>query len=129
MQKLLAGTALAVAIALSSSAWAGGNNILSDNNQTTTNSNAWAIGNNNTAISESYNTYITGVATQELVGIVADTTTKIEGNGHIKSGDVYATTGGGSGSSSGINQTAANGSIGGIVQQGLVMGVAGAVKF
>lgn len=128
MQKLLAGAALAIVIALSSSAWAGGNNILSDNNTTTTNSNAWAIGNNNTAISESYNTYITGVATQELVGVVADTTTKVEGNGHIKSGDVYATTGG-SGGSSGINQTAANGSIGGIVQQGLVMGVAGAVKF
>lgn len=128
MQKLLGGAALAVAIALSSGAWAGGNNILSDGNTTSTNSEAYAIGNNNTAISESYNTYITGVATQELVGIVADTTTKVEGNGHIRSGDVYATSGG-SGTSSGISQTAANGSIGGIVQQGLVMGVAGAVKF
>jgi hypothetical protein len=125
--KLLGSVGFALVLALSSGAWAGADNTLSNGNQTTTNSVANAIGSNNTAISESYNTSIQAVATQTLTSTVADTTVQIDGNGLIHAGDAYAGTG--SGTVNGFAQSAANSGIGGIVQQGLVMSTAAPVKF
>jgi hypothetical protein len=125
--KLLVGAGFALVLVLSQGAWAGSENILSDSNSTTSSSVANAIGTGNTAVSESYNTNINGVATQDLVSTVANTTVQITGNGLIQAGNAYAGTGGGT--VNGIAQSGANSGIGGIVQQGLVMATGGAVSF
>jgi hypothetical protein len=125
--KLLGGVGFALVLVLSTVAWAGADNILSDYNQTTTSSVANAVGSNNTAVSESYNTNINGVANQELTATVANTTVQINGNGLIKAGNAYAGTG--SGTVNGFAQAGANSGIGGIVQQGVVVATGGALKF
>lgn len=128
--KLLGTVGLSLVLALSSSAWAGAENTFSPGATTTTNSNAAAVATGSsqaTSISESYNTSIEGVATQTLSGIVADTTTHIEGNGLIQAGSAYAGTG--SGTVHGVAQSGANSGIGGIVQQGIVFATGGAVNF
>jgi hypothetical protein len=126
--KLLRSVGFALVLALPSGAWAGADNILSDYNQTTTSSVANAVGSNNTAISESYNTNINGVARQELTATVANTTVQITGDGLIHAGNAYAGAAS-SGTLNGLAQSGANSGIGGIVQQGLVLATGGAVKF
>jgi hypothetical protein len=125
--KLLVGAAFALILTLSPGARAGSENIMSNGNSTTSSSAATATGTNNQAISESYNTNITTVATQDLVATVANTTVQITGNGMIQAGNAFVGTGGGT--VNGLAQSAANSGIGGIVQQGLVMSTAAPVKF
>jgi hypothetical protein len=127
MKKILGGVAVLAAMALSSAASADPQNILSDNNQTTVNSNANAIGIGNTAVSNSFNTYTTAVATQELTATVSNTTVQAQGGlaGSVHFGDANASMG----NTNGIGQNAANSGAGGIVQQGLAMATAAPVKF
>jgi hypothetical protein len=128
MQKFLGGAALVAVMALSTAAWADPQNILSDGNTTTVNSAANAIGIGNTAVSNSFNTYTTSVATQVLTATVADTTVSAQGGlvGGVQLGDANASV---SGNINGISQNAANSGAGGIVQQGLAMAASAPVKF
>jgi hypothetical protein len=127
MQKFLGGVAVVAVMTLSAAAWADPQNILSDGNTTTVNSNANAIGIGNTAVSNSFNTYTTSVATQELSATVSNTTVEAQGGliGGVRLGDANASVG----NTNGIAQNAANSGAGGIVQQGLAMATSAPVKF
>lgn len=124
--KLLGG--LVLALALSSGAWADQKNTFSDSNTIKVDSNAAAAASGSasaTANSNSYNTSLEGVVNQELHATVADTTTAVHGDGRIINGHAIATTSEGN---RGIVQTGANSGVGAIMQQGIAVGVAGAVK-
>jgi hypothetical protein len=122
---LLGSAALAVALSLASGAWAD-DNILSNGNTTTTNTNI-DITDGGEAYVNSFNTKITAVAKQELSAVVTDNYVRTD-DGDIKFGNASVRVGGSGGSVSGVSQSAANSGVASVVQQGLLLATSAQVK-